>query len=162
MGGARRAKKKLLDTVIRRLFGDLHIMHVALAHPGRGDLNELGARAQFLDRAAAAIAHCRSQSARELINDRSDRALVGNHAFDAFRHIFVEVSFVFLEVALSRAFLHRRQTAHAAIALATSPEKQTPRSGINGTPLPESACATLATAEICDQQYSATMRVVQI
>src|SRR4051794_1130601 len=65
-----------LRPIVRRFLGDLHVVHVALAHAGGGDLHEFGALAQVLDRGAAAVAHGRANAAAELVDDRHQRALV--------------------------------------------------------------------------------------
>src|SRR5215468_12257202 len=53
----------LLGAVVRRLFGDLHVVDMALADARRRDLDELGALVHLGDRLAAAIAHRRAQAA---------------------------------------------------------------------------------------------------
>src|SRR6266568_1924175 len=84
-------KTPLFDPVIRGLLDDLDVMHVGLAHAGRGDLDELGARAQLLDRRAAGVSHARAHAAGELLDHPQRAALVGHTPFDSLRHEFVDV-----------------------------------------------------------------------
>src|SRR5512134_1253456 len=46
-----------LQPIVRRLFGDPHVVHMRLAHAGGGDLDELRLRAHLVDRPAPAVAH---------------------------------------------------------------------------------------------------------
>src|SRR5205807_23313 len=90
----------LLDPVIWRLLHYLDVVHVGLADPRGGDLHELAARAQLLDRGVARIAHARAQAADELLDHPHGAALVGHAAFDAFRDQLVDVHVRVLEVAV--------------------------------------------------------------
>ena len=105
--------------VVGRFLDDLHVVHVRLADAGRRDLDELGARAQLLDRRAAAVAHRRAQAAHQLMDHRGQHALVRHAALDALRHELLggALAFGILEIAVRAAFLHRAERAHAAIAL---------------------------------------------
>src|SRR5262245_7491921 len=85
------AKRALLRAVIRCLFDDRHVMHVALAHAGRRDAHECRSRAHLLDRAAARVAHRCAQAARELVHDGADGALVGHASLDAFRNELLDL-----------------------------------------------------------------------
>src|SRR5687768_14396376 len=107
------------DTVVRRLFGDRHVVYVAFAHARVGDSHERRPRAHLFDRAAAGIAHRGAQTARELMQDLDERALVRHAPFDAFRHELLELLGRVLEVAILRAvrLCHRTERAHAAIRL---------------------------------------------
>ena len=69
-------------------------MDVALAQPRAGDADER-AGAHLLDRGVAGVAHGRAQAADQLVQDRADRALVGDLALDALGHelLALEVSF---------------------------------------------------------------------
>src|SRR5690606_30442245 len=111
------------DLVVRRLLGDGHVVHVALALAGAGDHHELRLAAHLLDGAAADVAHGGAQAAGELVDDAADRAAVRDAALDAFRHQLVGVGGV-LEVAVLGALLHRAQRAHAAVALVAAALEQ--------------------------------------
>ena len=71
----------------------------------------------MLNVAGSAIAHARTQTARELIDHLLHRSLVGHAAGNALGHQLLHVLRVGLEVAVLRAVLHGLQRAHAAIAL---------------------------------------------
>src|ERR1051326_149464 len=109
------AARSSLNVVIRRLLGDLDVVHVRFAHPRGSDLDELGARAHLVDGAVARVAHARAQSSHELADDRGRGALVRDAAFDTLRHELVGVHFRVLEVAVARALLHGADGSHAAI-----------------------------------------------
>src|SRR5476649_1172901 len=81
----------LLHTIIRRLFDDLHVVDVRLAHACGSDLDELRLGAHIFDGRATAIAHARAQAPHQLENDAEDTALVRHAALDAFRHELVDV-----------------------------------------------------------------------
>src|SRR3546814_9251397 len=85
--------------IVRRFLRDLHVMHVALALAGTGDLPELRPRAHVLDGGTADVAHGRAQAAGELVHHAAERAAVRHAAFDAFRHELLGVPYV-LEVAI--------------------------------------------------------------
>src|SRR5436309_1688936 len=74
----------LLKAVIGSFFSDDHIVHMALAQTGRRDTHKLSTFAQFLNRAAAAIAHPGSQSAYQLIHEVGQQALIRHPPFDTF------------------------------------------------------------------------------
>src|SRR5579872_2372345 len=59
----------LLHTIVRRLFDDLHVVDVRLAHACGSDLDELGLGAHLVDGRAPAIAHARAQSPDQLVDD---------------------------------------------------------------------------------------------
>src|SRR5882672_3568542 len=107
----------LLDSVIWRLLHDLHIMHVRLADARGGDLHELAACAQLLDRGVAGIAHACPQAADELLDHPDRAALVGDPPFDPFGDQLVHVHIRILEIPVRRAFLHRAERAPAAVGL---------------------------------------------
>ncbi len=75
--------------------------------------------AELVDRRATAIAHRRAQAAHQLVDDRRQRALVRNAAFDALRHepLRRALAFGILEIAVGASLLHRAERTHAAIAL---------------------------------------------
>ena len=83
----------------------------------RRDLHELAGVLQLLDVAGAAESHAGADAAEQLEDRVLDRALVGDAAFDAFRHQFLRV---LLEVAVLAALLHRADGAHAAVDLVLS------------------------------------------
>ena len=93
-------------------------MDVGFTPAGGRDFDELGAGAHFVDRAAAAVAHGGAQAADHLIDDLGERALVRDHAFDAFRNELVDVALVVvLEVAVGGTLAHGTEGAHAAVGL---------------------------------------------
>src|SRR5688500_16078162 len=106
-------------SVVRRFLGDLHVVHVALAHAGAGHAHELRARAHLGDALAARIAHRGAQAARELVQDRDEAALVRHASFDALGHELLELARGVLEITVGRAVTpaHRAETAHAAVRL---------------------------------------------
>src|SRR5262249_53891935 len=107
------------DTIIRCFLGDLHVVDMRLAHAGCGDLDELRAGAQRVDRGAAAVAHGGAHAAHELLDDRGERPLVRHPAFDTFGHEFLRrvLTLGVLEVTIARSLLHRAERTHASIAL---------------------------------------------
>src|SRR6266702_2599387 len=90
---ARAAPGFSIDVVIRRLLGDLHVVHMGFAHARRGDLDELGLGAHLLDGAAAGISHAGAKPAHELRDDRGRGALVRDAPLDALGHELVGVHF---------------------------------------------------------------------
>src|SRR3990167_3452364 len=106
--------------VVGGFFGDLHVVHMALADTGRGDLDELRLVAHVFNAGATAVAHGGPQATGHLEDDGDDRALVGHAAFDALGHQFVGVRVPgagLLEIAVGAALLHGTNGAHAAVAL---------------------------------------------
>src|SRR5215470_13614592 len=73
-----RAVATLIRLIVGRFLDDLHVVDVRLAHPGRGDLDELRPLAHRLDAVAAHVAHARAQAAHQLVDDFGDRAFVGD------------------------------------------------------------------------------------
>ncbi len=67
----------------------------------------------------AAVPHRLTEAADELVDDRRQRPLVRDPAFDSLGHELVDVLDVTLEVAIlgERAGLHRAERAHAAVLL---------------------------------------------
>src|SRR6185312_6607590 len=110
-----------VDVVIRRFLRDLHVVHVGFAHARGGDLDEVGARAHFVHRAAAGVAHACPEAPHELQDDRGRRALVGNPALDPFGHELVRIHLGVLEIAVARALLHRADRSHPAVRLVRAP-----------------------------------------
>src|SRR5688500_8809147 len=109
-------------SVVRRFLGDLHIVHVALAHAGAGHAHELRPRAHLGDALAAGVAHRGAQATRELVQDRDEAALVRHASFDALGHELLELARGVLEIAVGGtvAPAHRAQATHAAIGLVRS------------------------------------------
>src|SRR5262249_30038174 len=101
-------------TVIRRLFGDDHVVHVALAETLRRDANESRALLQLADRTRADVAHAGAKTSDELIENRRERAAIRNASLDAFRNELL-VRRARLAVAIFAALLHRAERAHASI-----------------------------------------------
>src|SRR5690606_12109375 len=112
----RRHAGRSSEPVVRRFLGDLHVVHVALALAGAGDLHELRLPAHFLDRGAADVAHGRAQATGQLVDHVRQRATVWHAALDALGHELVGVAGI-LEVAVLGPLLHRAERAHAAVAL---------------------------------------------
>src|SRR6188508_92533 len=105
--------------VVRRFLGDLHVVHVALAHAGPGDAHELRIGAHGGDAGAARVAHGGAQATRELMNDGHEAALVRHASFDAFGHELLELRGGVLEIAIGRAVAlsHGAERTHAAVRL---------------------------------------------
>src|SRR2546423_4978740 len=99
--GARSGSGRISAPIVRRLFRDRHIVRMALAQARGGDAHELGTL-HLLDRRGAAVAHGLPQAAAELVEDRWERAFVGNSALDPLRHELGDVLDVGLEVAVAR------------------------------------------------------------
>src|SRR5690348_12685668 len=91
------------DAVIRRFLRDRHVVDVALADARARDTHERRPRAHRLDVLAARIAHCRAQTARELLEDRDDAALVRYASLDPFGHELLELRGRVLEIPVRRA-----------------------------------------------------------
>src|SRR5260221_8405223 len=114
-------------SVIRRLLRDDDVVHVPFAMARRGHANEPRIALQRPNVGAAAIAHPCPQTADELVDHRSDAALVRDPPFDAFRYellarlgIRVEIEFI-LEVAVAAAAPHGADRSHAAVLLEAPP-----------------------------------------
>jgi hypothetical protein len=58
-----------LSAVVRRFFGDLHIVHMAFADACRGDFNKFRLVFHVVDGGAATIAHAGTNTACHLVND---------------------------------------------------------------------------------------------
>src|SRR3546814_12887002 len=69
--------------IVRRFLRHLHVMHVALALAGTGDLPELRPRAHVLDGGTADVAHGRAQAAGELVHTAAEPTAVRHAAFPA-------------------------------------------------------------------------------
>jgi hypothetical protein len=51
-----------VSAVVGRFLGDLHVVHMRLAHAGRRNFHELGFLAQLIDGGAAAVAHAEDRT----------------------------------------------------------------------------------------------------
>src|SRR5690606_28981482 len=71
------------DLVVRRLAGDLDVVHVALARAGAGDADHDRLAAHLVDGRAADVAHGRAQPTGELVDDGAQRAAVRDPPLDA-------------------------------------------------------------------------------
>ena len=89
-------------------------MHVAFAETGHGLPDEGRLLLKIGNRLAAAISHARSDAADQLIDDRSQRTLVGHAPFDTFRDEFLSRASA-LAVAIAAAPLQK------AVASSPSP-----------------------------------------
>ena len=85
-----------------------------LAKTSRGDPNELGVRAQLVDRAAPHVAHAAAQSADHLEQHVGHGTAIRHASLDPFGHQLLRRQLALLEIAIGAAVLHRRQAAHAA------------------------------------------------
>src|SRR5689334_16872123 len=88
---------------------------MAFAKAGAGDAHEGGALLELLDILAADIAHGSLEATCELMQNARDWSLVGNLAFDAFRHELQRIAHFRLEIAVCRAARHGADGTHAAI-----------------------------------------------
>src|SRR5215472_1974378 len=76
--------------IVRRLFRVRDVVWVRLAQPRPGDANERRGL-HLVDRRRAAVAHCLSEPADELVDDRPKRPLVRDAPLDALGHELVDV-----------------------------------------------------------------------
>src|SRR6266699_5226558 len=90
----------VLDGVVGSLFGDHHVVGVALAQAGAGDANEARLFLHLLDGGAAGIAHRLAQAADQLVDQRPQHAFVGYARLDTFGDEAALVDYVALEVAI--------------------------------------------------------------
>src|SRR5947207_12553365 len=103
--------------IVRRLLRDRHVVRVRLAQPRPGDPHEACAL-HVLDRGGAAIAHRLPQAADELVDDRSERALVADAALDSLGNELLDLLDLALEIAVLRiATPHRTERGHAPVLL---------------------------------------------
>src|SRR5262249_58668543 len=112
--------RALLRSVIGRLFGDRHVMHVALANAGRRDADQRRFALERGDVLRAAVAHAGAKAAYQLMHHRGDAALMGDTSLDAFRHQLVGAAGTFevelvLEIAVAAAAAHRTDQPHAPV-----------------------------------------------
>src|SRR5688500_9774254 len=64
-----------VGAVVRRFFGDDHVMYVTFAKSGNGLSNERGLLLEFWNRPASTISHAGLDTAYELVDMRSEQAL---------------------------------------------------------------------------------------
>src|SRR5437763_17020461 len=76
--------------IVRRLFGDRHVVRMRLAQARRRDAHEPRAL-HLLNRRRTAIPHRLAEAADELVDDRPERPLVGNAALDPLRDELVDI-----------------------------------------------------------------------
>src|SRR5438132_12910127 len=88
--GGRSGSGRTSAPVIRRLFRDRHVVRMRFTQACRCNAHELGAF-HVLDRRRAAVAHRLSKPTDELVENRPERALVGNAPLDAFGDELVDV-----------------------------------------------------------------------
>src|SRR5262249_22983206 len=110
-GQARRPATPASGPVVRRLFGDEHVVHVALAKTLTGNLDELRLLLQLGNRTRAGVTHSGAKTADELRDDRAHGAAMRNAPLDAFRDQLL-VGCSGLPVAVAAALLHRAERAH--------------------------------------------------
>src|SRR5690606_9206165 len=72
------------DPVVRRLFRNLHVMHVRFGHAGASDAHKLRPRTHLVDSGATGITHGGAQAAHKLMDDSRQRALVRYATLDTF------------------------------------------------------------------------------
>src|SRR4051794_39920304 len=104
--------------IVRRFLRDRHVVRVRLAQPGAGDADELRVL-HLCGRGGAAVPHRLPEPADQLIDDRRERALVGDAALDPLGDELLDVLDVALEVAVlrERPGAHGAEGAHAAVLL---------------------------------------------
>ena len=56
-------KTTLIGAVVRRFFGDMHVVHMAFAHTRRSDFYKLGLIMHFGNGGATAVTHAGTQAA---------------------------------------------------------------------------------------------------
>src|SRR3954454_8686028 len=100
--------------VVRCLFGDRHVVRMALDQAGHRNADEARIAAQRLNILRADIAHARSQPADQLEQRVAERAFVGYHALDPFGNQLLTLAGA-LEVPITTAALHRANRTHATL-----------------------------------------------
>src|SRR6185295_10003020 len=108
-----------IHAIVRRFFGDDHIVHVAFPESGYRLTDEGGILLQVGNRLASAIAHSGFQSADELIDDCRQRSLVGHATLDAFRHELLRRTSA-LTVSITAASFHGPDRSHPSVDLIRS------------------------------------------
>ena len=91
------------------------------ANTGRSNFDKLRFCMNSCDIRATQITHARAQPAEQLVYHCQYTAFVGYASFNAFGHQLLLITFVFLEVAVTGALLHRTQATHAAIGFVGTP-----------------------------------------
>src|ERR1044071_1887208 len=95
----------LFRSIIRRLFGDENVVHVAFAESGHRDAHEARHGFHFADGAAAEITHAGAQAADQLMDVERERSLIRNAPLDAFGDELRLLGDVALPVTALAAFL---------------------------------------------------------
>lgn len=90
-------------------------MDVGFFEAGAGHADEFGFFLHLGHSCGAGIAHGSAQAADHLVHDIGDWAFVGDATFDAFGHQFIGLVHLALEIAVSGAFDHGADRAHAAV-----------------------------------------------
>src|SRR5882724_11052488 len=115
----------LFQPVVGCFFGDVHVVHVALAEAGGGDADEARLAPQVGQGAGPEVAHAGPQAAHELLHDEGQRAFVRHPALDSLRdELHAEFgALLVLEVAVAAALAlaHGLEGAHAAVELVGAP-----------------------------------------
>src|SRR5688500_798846 len=117
----RNQERGSFDSVVRSLFGDEDVVHMALPEGRRSDLHKFGFGPHGGDITATEVAHAGAQPADELMDIESQRAFVRHPPFDAFGHKLVRVHHVRLAVTVAAPLPHGADGAHAAIYFVGSP-----------------------------------------
>jgi hypothetical protein len=99
--GDRSAMFRLFKMIVRRFFGNLHIVDVRFANTGRGNFYELGFLVHIINCFTAKITHTRAYSTDELMDYRDNTTFEGNASFDPFRHQFLGVSLGLLKIPVA-------------------------------------------------------------
>src|SRR5262245_9768006 len=94
--------------VVGGVLRDGHAVRMTLLEAGGRNPREARGRLHLVDRRGAAIPHRLAQPADDLVDDRRERALVGNAPLDPLGDELVDV----LDVALEVAVLRERPRLH--------------------------------------------------
>src|SRR5512140_317574 len=96
----------LLHPIVRGFLRDDHVMDVALAQPGRGDLQETRPLLQLRDVPRPHVPHPRLQAAHELEDDGREWTPVGNPPLDPLGNELALRLDVGLEIPVLAPLLH--------------------------------------------------------
>src|SRR5690606_5321509 len=100
----------LFNMIIGRFLGNLYIMNMRFTYTCRSNFDKFSLVVHILNSAATEIAHTRTYSPHQLVNNIGQCTFVGNPSFHAFRHqLLIFVTFSFLKVAITGSLLHGRQ-----------------------------------------------------
>src|SRR5262249_52300554 len=105
--------------VIGGLFGNAHIVYVALTHARVGNADKHRSGPHLLDVLTAGVSHRSSQTTCELVEYLDHAALVRHAPLDPFRNQFLELGSSILEITVrgAVALAHGAQGPHSAIGL---------------------------------------------